>query len=574
MTTFTGRMRCLAGGALLSLFLCLSPALGAGEGAGTVAGYTPAQALRLGEAIYFKGMLPSGRPVQALVQGDIELNGTMGTCTNCHMKSGLGSMEGGVLTLPTNGPRLYAPLTRQQDLPGPLMNRTMFKNTPRPAYSDASLANALSYGVDPAGRYLSETMPRYQLNEDEMRILVFYLKHLSAGVSPGVGEEEIRFATVVSDRVSAEDRDALLLPIKAALNEEWNDRLLVLGAKWNAQWYGAEAARQGKVPKLRKAVLDVWELKGAESTWGAQLDALYRKQPVFALLGGVTRGSWGPVHRFCEENRIPSLFPTTELPTVSATDWYTLYFSKGVYQEGETAAKYLAHAPDLPPYRSVVQVFRDTEAGRALSRGFDDTWKEIGKAPLSAHRLAPGEGIGPGFWTRLRSSHPNAALVLWLAPEDLAGVEQLAAGPAPAAVLFFSATQLGAKLEVLPDPLREFSFITYPKRLPGDDEYTRTLVTNWLKIKKIPVTNLALSANSYFFTRMLSRMLLDMGNDLHRDYFLDLWDCSQDQTRSSLRYPRLSFGPGQRYASKGCYVVTLTKGGNPKLVKKSDWVVY
>ena len=574
MTTFAGRMRCLVGGALLSLVLCLSQALGAGTGAELVSGYSAAEALRLGEIMYFKGLLPSGLPLQALVQGDVELNGTMATCTHCHMKSGLGSMEGGVLTLPTSGARLYAPLTRQQDLPGPLMNRLMFKNPPRPAYSDAALANVLSHGVDPAGRYLSETMPRYQLSEDEMGILVFYLKQLSAVVSPGVEEDEIRFATIVSDKISAADRDALLLPIQATLNDEWNERLLVLGAKWNAQWYGAEAAKQGKVPKLRKAVLDVWELKGAESTWGGQLEALYRKRPVFAILGGMTHGSWDVAHRFCEENRIPSLFPTTELPTVSATDWYTLYFSKGVYQEGETAAKYLAHAPDLPPYQGVVQVFRDSEAGRALARGFDDAWKEVGKAPLSAHRLAVGERIGPRFWTKLRSSHPKAALVLWLAPEDLAGIEQLTAAPAHPAALFFSATQLGGKLEAVPDALREFSFITYPKRLPGDDEYTRALVTNWMKIKKIPVTNLAVSANSYFFTRMLSRILLDMGNDLYRDYFLDLWDCSQDQTRGSLRYPRLSFGPGQRYASKGCYVVGLTRGGDPKPVKKSDWVIY
>ena len=39
-------------------------------------------------------------------------------------------------------------------------------------------------------------------------------------------------------------------------------------------------------------------------------------------------------------------------------------------------------------------------------------------------------------------------------------------------------------------------------------------------------------------------------------------------------YERISFGPGQRYASKGCYIVQLSKGDRPELVRKSDWVVH
>ena len=35
---------------------------------------------------------------------------------------------------------------------------------------------------------------------------------------------------------------------------------------------------------------------------------------------------------------------------------------------------------------------------------------------------------------------------------------------------------------------------------------------------------------------------------------------------------RISFGPGQRYAMKGCYIVQLSEGAKPELVKKSDWV--
>lgn len=559
------------GVALLFLLLACGVAQAAPE---TVAGLPAAEALRLGEAMYLKGVLPSGLPMKGVVQGDIELAGTMASCSSCHMRSGMGSMEGGILTPPTSGSKLYAPLARPQDIPGPMMNRTSFKNPPRPAYTDASLANALLFGVDPTGRRLLETMPRYLLSEDETKILVFYLKHLSAGLSPGVDGEQIRFATIVGEQVSPEDRAAMLLPLQAYLKEEWNERLLVLGSKWNARWYGTGAGKPGDQPKLRKAVLDVWELKGPSSTWGRQLAALYRKQPVFALLGGLAPGSWREVHRFCEENRIPALFPTTELPAVSETDWYTIYFSKGVYQEGEAAAKYLSRVFELPKDKMVVQVFRDNETGRAISSGFADTWKQLGKAPLSRQLVSAGEKIGADFWTRLCALHPDAVLVLWLTPGDLSGIGQLATGPKRPSTLFFSSTLLGTALGPLPDQIREFSFITYPNRLPDDAQYTQSLVTNWMKMKKIPITDLGISSKTYSYTRLLSRTLLDMGADLHRDYFLDLLDSSPDQVNSSLSYPRLSFGPGQRYASKGCYVVTLGKGENPKLVRQSDWVIY
>jgi ABC-type branched-subunit amino acid transport system substrate-binding protein len=115
----------------------------------------------------------------------------------------------------------------------------------------------------------------------------------------------------------------------------------------------------------RGLTLATWELKGASETWRGQLDAYYKKEPVFAILGGIVSGSWAPVHTFCEQNRIPCIFPVTDQPVISDSDWYTLYFSKGPYQEGEAAAKFLKEK-DGP----VVQVYRRNDEGNLLSEGF------------------------------------------------------------------------------------------------------------------------------------------------------------------------------------------------------------
>jgi len=556
---------------MLLALLTLSPAA---RGEERIAGYPAAEALRLGEAIYQAGILPSGQPVRALVQGDTELDGSMTTCANCHMRSGLGSAEGGIFTPPTSGAKLYGPLSGQQDIPGPNMSRSMYQSPPRPAYTDASLANALLYGVDPTGRKFGPTMPRYLLDRTSTELLLYYIKQLSSTVSPGVTATQIHFATVVSDQVDPREWDALFLPLAAFLEKEWNARLSVLGSQWNARWFGAGTTKPSGALNYRQATLEVWRLKGKPETWGAQLEELYRKKPVFAVLGGMVAGPWSPVHRFCETNKIPCILPVTDLPQVAEHDLYTLYFSKGYYQEGETAAKYLSRVFALPTGKELVQVYRENEPGLALSRGFADTWGKLGSTPLLERRLAPSDKGGTALWAELARKHPNAVLMLWLSADDLAGLEQLAAAPGRSATLFVSSTLLGGTFAALPDAVREVTFLTYPKRLPGDGEYTRQLVSAWLKTKKIATADLELSSRAYFSTRLLSSALIDMGVDYYRDFFLDLMDCAPDQVNSSLSYPVLSFGPGQRYASKGCYIVTLGKGEHPKLVRQSDWVIY
>jgi len=285
-------------------------------------------------------------------------------------------------------------------------------------------------------------------------------------------------------------------------------------------------------------------------------------------------GSWAPVHSFSEKNRVPCIFPDTDLPVVSETDWYTLYFSKGYYQEGETAAKYLARVLDLPKNKKVVQIYRKGDQGEALAQGFADTWGKLGNASLTKIILPSSKKTGKAFWRNLAVKYPNSVLLVWLGPSDLAGIDSLAAAGKKHPALFVSSTLLAGALPSIPDSVRDFTLITYPTRLPDEDVYSKSLVTNWHKFKNLPVSNLKISSNAFLITNLLSRVLIEMGGDMYRDYFLDIWDGGKDETNGSAIYPVLSFGPGQRYASKGCYVVSLATGQNPRIVRQSDWIIY
>jgi ABC-type branched-subunit amino acid transport system substrate-binding protein len=564
-------MRRLTHTLLLTPLLVLSLLAGVVPAAGpeTVAGLPRAEALRLGERMYRQGILPSGRPLQAVVQGDIPVEGTMFSCESCHLRSGLGSLEGTVITLPTNAAELYKPFTKaaEETLPdwGDQLPKSMDSGVLRPAYTDETLALALWNGVDPAGRELAATMPRYQLDPKDMEILVFYLKNLSASPSPGVDGTTLHLATVVSADLPPRQREAMLSVLRAYVatqssRSRQQDRRAREAPFFEREMYAF----------YRQLQLHVWELEGPPASWGAQLEGHYRQTPVFALIGGMVTGEWAPVHAFCERNRLPCLFPVTELPVLADNDWYTMYFSKGYYQEGEGVARHLRATAAAGVPARVVQVLRDDAAGRALARGFEETWARYGYPRPEKWLLRPDEPLA-ALQERLRREAGEATVLLWLGPEVYPLLEARAAAGAPPQV-FLAASLLGEKLTELPPPARAFASVAYPWRLPQEARKISEVVRSWLKVRKIPETDLAVQARMYAAVWQFSNALMMMKQDFYRDYLLDVLDCMNDQTYTIAAYPRLSFGQGQRYAAKGCYIVQLAPGPRPELVVKSDWV--
>lgn len=548
----------------------------------------PAEVLRLGERMYREGVLPSGKPMNALVKGDIPVSGTAFTCVSCHQRSGIGSYEGGVFTPPATGAYLFR---EQRGLfKGPVYKGAQqskkFSRIPprRPPYTDASLARVLRSGVDPTGRTLNDVMPRYLLGDKDMAVLIAYLKSLSASYSPGVTDTTIHFATVVADDVPPGTRAAFLAPLRkivAYKNDQTRYYQTRTGGRSGRM---AETMLVSREAAYKKLSLSVWELKGPPATWDGQLAAYYRREPVFALLSGITSGEWRPVHRFCEENRIPCLFPITDFPVISNRDWYTLYFSRGMYQEGAAAARYLngteaPHAGDR-----VLQIVRDSREGKALSAGFTETWQEEGHRVPATVTLRGREPLTRDLLQKLLAREKPAFLVVWDGPgviPALAGIGGTRNAPATAIV---SASYVGKALLTLPDRARDLVYATYPYRLPQDElPYTRQ-VESFLGKTGGDDRALIMEKQIFDLYLVLSQALSVLNGDYYRDNLLDVigmntgsggmsmgWYVEPDTTYPL--YERLSFGPGQRYASKGCYVVQLTHGADPHLVKKGDWVV-
>ena len=539
-------------------------------------------ALWLGERMYREGILPSGEPMQSYVKGDIPVAGTAFTCVSCHLRSGLGSVEGGIVTPPTNSSKLFQPV---QVLYRGIQQKYFSLPPRRPAYTDVSLAEVLRSGLNPSGEILNDVMPRYVLTDEDMAILISYLKSLSSDFSSGYSANTLRFATVITEDVNPKDRDAMLAALEHFITIKNNTaRFYETKVDGRARPLAGSMMASKDLAYLRLS-LSRWVLKGSPDTWRSQLEAYYRKEPVFALIGGISNSKWETIHKFSEDNQIPCLFPITDFPVISETDWYTLYFSKGYYQEGEAAARYLNSREDVFKGRAIVQIVRDSREGHALSDGFKKTWQDFGHPPPLTITLKPQQALTKEFLKQAMDKEKPASVILWVGPEALPELEALADISSRPEIIFVSSQYLRKNIWTLPEKIRKFTYITYPFTfsryetkasmaaamggLPVQDDVQQTL-----SLKNIPIkgNEQKISNLTNSLIQILTMTLMDMKGNYYRDNFFDVISMVADQ--QSQVYGRLSFGPGQRYASKGCYIVQLTEGPTPELIKRSEWIIH
>jgi hypothetical protein len=272
----------------------------------------------------------------------------------------------------------------------------------------------------------------------------------------------------------------------------------------------------------------------------------------------------------------------TDFPVISDTDWYTMYPSKGYYQEGEAAARYLNGIAESLRGKPVVQIVRDSREGRALAAGFLETWRELGQQAPASVTLKRDEVLTGDFLNRLATKESPAVLILWDGAEALPSLEALAGIAKKPEMLLVSGRYLGKSLVKLPEQIRDFTYLTFPYTFSqvavNPSPMGATKVPDDLQMTLRPTDMMVQDATkktkdlTNTLTQLLTMALMDMRGNYYRDNFLDVIGMIADQP--SAVFGRLSFGPGQRYAAKGCYIVQLGKGQDPELVKKSTWVIH
>jgi cytochrome c553 len=569
-----------------------------------------ADQLELGRRIYTQGMLSSTAEVTGTGLGGAPVSGAAAACVNCHRPSGMGQVESDLPVQPITGNYLFASRAeRRLATMDPHVSKNF--NKAHDPYTDATLAAAIRNGINSDGRTLSVAMPRYQLSDPELRALTAYLRQLSAQWSPGVTETTIRFAAVITPDVDPLRRKVMIDMLRTIFRQKNSSTVTPTQGRTRHHMVSAAEMILGTE---RNWTLDIWELQGAPESWGEQLAARYRSNPVFAVVSGVSNSTWQPVHDFCARERVPCWFPSVDVPGKPLSP-YAFYFSGGVALESAALAHYLSELKGSP--RRLVQIYRDGEPGRTAAQALTQALAGSG-ITVSDRILNSDLPAADSLRKSLGNIERDEAVMFWLRPDDIAALEKIPPVPGRS---YFSAALAKGERAPLPAAWRTRSYLVYPYELPVNRAKNLDFFHAWLNIGKIALVDEPMQSEIFFAMNFMTDTLAEMLDNIYREYLVERAETmlsvregvkSAQETRDRLAlgrvgdlekrhgastmakadriaitgpggeavtsrgttlYPNLSLAPGQRFASKGAYIVRFAKESGTELVAESELIV-
>lgn len=560
---------------LLLTFVTIGPAsVAAADGAPT--GESVETLAALGERLYKTGIGTSGKPVAAIDISGQRVFAPQFHCTACHRVSGYGSKEGGVYIPPIVAKVLYEPMKPDrarafngmyfQDKNAEMAARINSART-RPAYDLATLGRLLRTGVDSAGEQIPHAMPRFEVSQRDVEALDAWLHKLSGQADPGVDATTMQFAVVISDRTPGLTMRALL-DTSRVFFERNNKNVASDRSRPNF----SPLFRSEFASFWREWVLQVWTLYGDEATWPQQLADHYAASPVFAVIGGSVGAPWQPIGDFCDRERLPCLFPLTDMPAHQATAaGYTLYAYGGLPLEAAAMAEFLAR--DAAP-STIVQLAASEPGGSIPAAAFAHAAAQRGAA--SALRTID---VAAGSWDRAiadatREAGPDGILILWPGGQAQAAVAALARMNSTAPrIMLASQTEPFAVEMLTSSKFSDRVRVMHPTELPSIINPHSYRVRAWLNARQVVVDPPEEQFQVYYALSVLEKAVMEIQGDYSREYLIEQIEMIAESNLSPGVYPNLTLGPGQRIASRGSYVVRLDPKEVGGVSPDGDWIV-
>jgi hypothetical protein len=506
-----------------------------------------------GESVYLRGVLGSGAPLEATRgEGASRAKGAEVACVKCHRRSGLGMKEGSILIPPLTGQFLFH--SRDAKFDEAALPYVHNARANRGTYTEATLARAIRQGIDSDGKTLSYLMPRFAMSDADMTSLIAYLKSLDRTSIPGVTDKVLHFATIITADADPIKRRGML----DVMDHYFADKnTFPFPPSPPMRSSGHTLYSKSMYMAQRHWQLHVWELTGPVATWGKQLDRHMAQEPVMAAVSGLAGSNWAPVHQFCERARLPCLFPNVEVPVVADHDFYTLYFSRGVLLEADLIAERIRASAKGGDTVSVLQMYRAGDSGEAGARALAAALKQ--KNIAVHNRVLAAEPLKFDAADALRGEAATATLVMWLRPPDIAALDD---PPAGSGTVYASGLMGGQEHMPLPAAWRSRTRSRVRVNLPLE----------WFSIRHIPVVAEQVQLDTYLACGVLAESVGHMADVFVPEYIVERVEELLERRLMTGAYPRLSLSEGERFASKGGFIVQFT-GADGQLAVDRDWTV-
>jgi ABC-type branched-subunit amino acid transport system substrate-binding protein len=504
---------------VLALFLgCL---LAVSPTASFAAALTPQEAR--GKQIYLEGKSSSGEKIHARVgRSRVKVPGSVMPCGNCHGPDGLGRPEGGV-----EPPDItWTSLTKEYGHRHP-DGRT------HPPFDDASLANSIREGVDPALNELDITMPIYEISETDMAALIAYMKLLEGDLGPGVSDSVIRIATLAPGPGPFEEFGVAVTGVLEAYLANLNDKGGVYG---------------------RSIELVVVERGNNLNVTLEGLRRFLDDDPVFAFVAAFAPGMEREFFLLLEENGLPNLGPVTLLPVPPGlADGNAFLIAAGAADQARALAVHLKGRAGLtgggvavvhngiPDIETVVRAVAREGAALGwpdpIEKSLGQGNEAVGRAVTDLAESGVGAVIYIGSDEGLTAFGGAVAETSWRPT-------MLVSGPLNARAAFNLPTDFKGKV-----------FAAYPT-LPSDrsddgNEELRLLQ----EARGLGRDHLATQISALAAAKVLVEGLRRSGRALSREKLVESLE-SLSKFETGLM-PAISYGPAKRVGASGAYVIEV-----------------
>jgi ABC-type branched-subunit amino acid transport system substrate-binding protein len=490
-----------------------------------------------GKAIYLTGISPSGRPVRAQLEGGgAQVPAAVLTCGNCHGSDGIGKPEGGIAPATIT----WEELTKEYGLSHPSGRR-------RPVYDEPSVRKAITMGLDPAGRALDSSMPRYALAREDLDDLLAYLKVLGRDSDPGITDQAIVVGTILAP---ASSLGHLHRAVKSVLTA-----------------YFQEVNRRGGIYGRRV------ELRCLEASETAEERALagrpfLRCREAFALVAPFIAGSDDEITDAAREEKLPVLGPFTLYPkSDNPLNRYVFYLHSGLADQARALAIFAGdHLAPRRPDATVVFLETDPEF-RAVAQAVQAECARLG---WEHFELIPASSISssPVFLDRLKRESAQVVFILSRESRNVNDLLNVVSRDWRPLVLMPGALA-GKEVMGTGAGLHDRVFLSFPT-LPLDNsregtaEYERLASAYDLPREHRPSQIEALAAAKIFVDAMTAT-----GRSASREKLIE-------QLEGFYKHPTgltrpITYGPNRRFGNCGAYIVRIDpKQG--KFVSVSDFI--
>jgi len=521
-------------GSIVRLFV-MATALVAGLQLPATAGLLSPEEAR-GKQIFLTGQSEAGRMIMAHVgRSSLSMPGKAMPCASCHGADGLGRPEGGVV--PAN--IRWTTLSQAAGSSAGSLHE-------RPAYTEATVVRAVAEGIDAGGTKLDVSMPRFEMDRQDMGDLLAYLRRLEHDLDPGLTGEGITLGTIMPQGGTSDSLGKVAAGVMTAYFDEINQQGGIYNRRITLKVI--EASTKAQVIEQATTVIEHGE--------------------VFALVGPITSGVEQELDRLTEQHGVPLVGPFTQFPRhEDSLQRHTFYLFGGLSMQGTALLDFAANTFKLSPVKLSIVHSRDVQLGSFA----EDVRKHAAARNWPApHVIECPQGPAEMAAVVAQLTAAGTNTVLFLGTEsELASFLREGVRRAWAPYVLLPGVSSGASLFTLPAEMNGLVFVAFPN---GPDDYSEAGFAEFEGFRQrhqLSHHHLAAQVAAYAAVKVLTEGLKTAGVMLSRDRLINaleqLYEFKTGVT------PVLTYGPNRRIGVQGAHVIGVDLT-NHRFSAPSHWV--